>query len=417
MKVLVVGSGGREHAISWKLAQSKHVTEIYNAPGNPGMANVGENLSLAVDDIEGIKGVCIEKGIDLVVVGPEYPLTLGLVDELTKAGIITFGPTKDASRMESSKAYAKEIMHTAGVPTASYKRFSSEQDALAYVEQEGAPIVVKADGLAAGKGVFVCQTQDEAKEGISQVFSALDSAEVVIEEMLSGVEVSYIVATDGTRVVPLATSHDYKRIFDDDQGPNTGGMGTVSPTPRMNAAQEQEVLSRVIEPVLAELRKRNTPFCGFLYAGLMVGSQGEINVIEFNARLGDPETQVILRRLKSDLFDILYPLASGADDIPQTQWISESAVCVTLASKGYPQSSHKGDVITGIETAEANASCVVFHAGTTLNPSGELVTGGGRVLSVTSLGDTLENARLQTYQACELISFDGCQYRGDIGLG
>ncbi|MCB0332523.1 MAG: phosphoribosylamine--glycine ligase [Bdellovibrionales bacterium] len=416
MKVLVVGSGGREHAIAWKLSHSSQVSEIYNAPGNPGMAKVGENLSLAVDDLEGIKSFCLQQGIDLVVVGPEYPLSLGLVDVLCAAGITTFGPTKAAAQMESSKAFAKEIMLAAGVPTASYERFTSQQGAIDYVQAQGAPIVVKADGLAAGKGVFVCQTVKEANEGIEAVFSEFESAEVVIEEMLQGVEVSYIVATDGTRIVPLAASHDYKRIFDGDQGPNTGGMGTVSPTPRLSVEQETEVLSRVIEPVLEELRKRGTPFCGFLYAGLMISPEGEINVIEFNARLGDPETQVIMRRLESDLLDILYPLASSAKELPAVSWIPESAVCVTLASKGYPQSSHKGDVITGIESAEANASCVVFHAGTSLSPSGELVTGGGRVLSVTSISDTLENARLQAYQACELISFDGCQYRKDIGL-
>jgi phosphoribosylamine--glycine ligase len=415
MKVLIVGSGGREHAIAWKMSQSEKVTEIYCAPGNPGTARLGENIAIAVDALEDVKAFALEKDVDLVVIGPEYPLTLGMADLLREAGLRVFGPGKTAATLEGSKSFSKEIMDKAGVLTAKYESFTEEERALAYVRAQGAPIVLKADGLAAGKGVFVCQTLEEAEEGLSALFGDFEAKRIVVEEFLEGKEVSYIVATNGTEIIPLAASHDYKRIFDNDGGPNTGGMGTVSPTPNLSKGEEYGVLKSVMRPVVEAMAANGTPYQGFLYAGLMIAPDRSVKVLEFNARLGDPETQVILRRMESDLFELLYALSDPQGiEAPEQRWADNAAVCVVLASKGYPETSSKGDVIDGIEAAEEINSACVFHAGTAINSDGHLVTGGGRVLNVTAMGATVGEAREMAYRAAEKISFEGLQKRSDI---
>ncbi|MCO6429854.1 MAG: phosphoribosylamine--glycine ligase [Deltaproteobacteria bacterium] len=415
MKVLVIGSGGREHAIVWKLKQSAKVSRIYAAPGNPGMASCAQIVPIKVDSLVELAEFARSEGIDLTVIGPEYPLSLGIVDHFREAGLRIFGPTKAAAQLESSKAFAKEIMIEAGVLTSRHAVFEDREAAAQYLAKHGAPVVLKADGLAAGKGVFVCLDMKQAERALDEIYSSYEGTRLVIEDFLQGKEVSYIVATDGKNVVPLASSHDYKRALDGDQGPNTGGMGSVSPTPNMSASQEAEVIERVIEPVLAVMKRRGTPFSGFLYAGLMLTESG-IQVLEFNARLGDPETQVILRRLRSDFFEVLYALSepAGSDQVPPIDWTSQSAVCVVLASEAYPAKPITGDEITGIEAAEALEGVAVFHAGTALDGQGRLVTAGGRVLNVTAVGNTLAEATLTVYRACKLINFRGMQHRSDI---
>lgn len=422
MKVLVLGSGGREHSIVWKLAQSSKIKNIFAIPGNPGIGKFAKNIPLKIDDIPAILSFAISEKIDLTVVGPEYPLTLGIVDEFRKAGLRIFGPTKDAALLEGSKYFAKEVMTSAKVKTAQFETFVSEATALRYLETHGAPLVVKADGLAAGKGVCVCQTKEEAKKALSFVFNDLKSSRIIIEECLTGREVSYIVATDGENIVPFASSHDYKRIFDNDKGPNTGGMGTVSPTPRLSKENEARVIKEVIHPVINEMKRRGTPFTGFLYAGLMISDAGDCSVIEFNARMGDPECQVIMRRMKSDLFELLYALSlPDGGGTPTCEWDSNSALCVVLAAEGYPGDVKKGDEIFGIEQAEQFSEVVVFHAGTLVTPDQKIpqkiLTNGGRVLNVTALGTTLSQARANAYKACDMIQFRGQQLRRDIGSG
>lgn len=417
MKTLVIGSGGREHAIVWKLKQSPRVAEIYCAPGNPGTAALAENIPLAVDDLNGIKEFAIDTSIDLVIIGPEYPLTLGLVDVLKAAGIRVFGPSQAAAALEGSKSFAKEIMVAAGVPTAAYATFSDRAQARAYIDTHVTPLVIKVDGLAAGKGVFICESTAEAVSALNEVFDTFNAAQVVIEEFLIGKEVSFIVATNGKDIIPLAASHDYKRIFDNDSGPNTGGMGTVSPTPNLSKAEEARVVDTIMRPVILEMARRGIPYEGFLYAGLMIATDGSYKVLEFNARLGDPETQVILRRMDSDLFELLYALSTGPGvELPQQIWSDAAAVCVVLASSGYPATSRTGDSISGLELAEGIGSACVFHAGTSVNSTGELVTGGGRVLNVTALGSTIGEAREMAYRAADKINFSGMQLRRDIAL-
>lgn len=414
MNVLVVGAGAREHALVWKLVQSPKVTQVFAAPGNTGTEELGVNLTLKVDDVAGILKAVKEHEIGFVVIGPEYPLSLGLADQLQEAGIVTFGPCRSAAQLECSKAFAKEIMEEAGVRTASHKTFSDKDEASSYLAQCSLPIVVKADGLAAGKGVAVCKTKEEALSFLETVFGELQSEQVLIEDFLEGREASYIVATDGERIVPFVAAHDYKPIGEGNTGPNTGGMGTVSPTPHLSADQEREALEKVIRPVLEVFRKRGIPFCGFLYAGLMVPDSGEPSVLEFNVRMGDPEGQVLLRRFDGDLFEVLFGLASKGpipDDIP---WRSNAAVCVVLAAKGYPASVEKGDLIDGIDQSSLIPGVAVFHAGTGRDERGRLITNGGRVLSVTAVGDDVEKARAQAYKAADLIQFRGRQMRRDI---
>lgn len=417
MKVLVIGTGGREHALCYALKSSSEVTCI---PGNPGIAEEVKCITnISADDISGIVSFAEKEKIELVVVGPEAVLSLGLADELAKKNIPVFGPTKAAAKLETSKRFAKEIMVKAGVPTAKYAEFDSLEAAQKYVRSNSFPLVLKADGLAAGKGVVVCQSLNEAEDALPELFKIPETGgtkcRLIIEEFLTGVEVSFIVATDGERVIPLSTAHDYKRIFDNDQGPNTGGMGTVSPSPRIDIQRTNELIETIISPTLEEMRARGTPFCGFLYAGLMIQPDGKPKVIEFNCRMGDPEGQVLLPRFSGDFASVLLALATK-QKLPEIKFSNEHLVCVVLASAGYPTSPVKGDEITGIEFAQNLPKIKVFHAGTKKDQSGKLLTNGGRVLNVVGSGETLSKARENAYRAVDMIQFKGRQVRRDIGI-
>ncbi|TCK06326.1 phosphoribosylamine--glycine ligase [Phorcysia thermohydrogeniphila] len=417
MKVLVVGSGGREHALAWKLAQSPLVKKVFGAPGNPGIAKIGECVNIPVTDIKALAEFAEKEGIDLTVVGPEAPLVAGIVDEFEKRGLKIFGPTKAAAQLEGSKAFAKEMMRKYGVPTADFRVFDNPEEAKAYIKEKGAPIVVKADGLAAGKGVTVAKTVEEAIEAVEKIMVEKVFGEagnkVVIEDCLVGEEASYLVVTDGERFIPLATSQDHKQVFDGDKGPNTGGMGAYSPAPVLSPEMEKEVQEKVIKPILKGMREEGHPFKGILYAGLMITEEGP-KVLEFNVRFGDPEAQVILRRLKTDLVEVFNSVIDGKL-IDELSWIPETAICVVLASKGYPGKYEKGKEITGIEEAEKLDNVVIFHAGTAVK-DGRVVTNGGRVLNVTALGKDIVEARENVYRAIEKVHFDGMHYRKDIGL-
>jgi len=397
VKVLVVGSGGREHALAWKLAQSPALEELHAAPGNPGIAQVGECHPVRAEDGESLLGLARTLAADLVVIGPEAPLVAGVADELRRAGVAVFGPSAAAARIEGSKTFAKELMRTAGVPTAQAMSVAR------------APCVVKADGLAAGKGVFVCSTQAELDAALRAV-SALGE-QWLIEELLQGEEVSLFALVDGRNVLPLPESRDYSRVGDGDTGPNTGGMGSYSPVPELSDTELTDLVEMVHRPVVHELAARGTPFVGCLYAGLMLTADGP-RVLEFNCRFGDPESQVILPRLEGDLVQALAAAAAG--DLSEVELGSADAAAVTvvLAAEGYPESRDAGSPIEGIEAAEAEGA-LVFHAGTAAR-DGRLVTSGGRILNVTGLGESLEEARARAYDACERISFPGARYRHDI---
>jgi len=416
MKVLVVGSGGREHAIVWKVAQSPYVEKIYCAPGNPGIAQLAECVDIKPTDIKKLADFAEEKGVNLTIVGPEAPLVEGIVDEFEKRGLRIFGPSKDAARLEGSKVFSKEMMKKWGVPTADFKVFDNPEEAKAYIKEKGAPIVVKADGLAAGKGVTVAKTVEEALEAVDRIMVEKVFGDagnrVVIEDCLEGEEASYLVVTDGENFIPLATAQDHKAVFDGDRGPNTGGMGAYSPAPVLSEEMEREVQEKVIKPILKGMKEEGYPFKGILYAGLMITKDG-IKVLEFNVRFGDPEAQVILRRLKTDLVEVCTSVINGKL-VEKLEWIPETSICVVLASKGYPGKYEKGKEITGIEEAEKLDSVVVFHAGTAVK-DGKLVTNGGRVLNVTALGKDIVEARENVYKAVEKIHFDGMHYRKDIG--
>jgi phosphoribosylamine--glycine ligase len=418
MKVLVVGGGGREHALAWKLEQSENVDKLYIAPGNPGTAGVGENVDIGVDDISALKDFALANDIGLTVVGPEVPLSLGIVDIFKEAGLVIFGPTKAGAELESSKAFCKEFMIRHNIPTAEYKSFDDLVEAKEYVELKGAPLVVKADGLAAGKGVFICPTTVEANSAIDEIMGKKHFGEagssIVIEEFLVGEEASYLAIIDGEDIVSLAPSQDHKAIGDDDIGPNTGGMGAYSPAPVVTKEIEADIIKKVIEPTVRGMKAEGNIFSGLLYAGLMIGTNNDIKVLEFNCRFGDPETQPVLMRLKSDLFDLLYASATGKLTGHEAKWHSQSAVCVVMSAGGYPGSYTKGDEITGIEAAEAIDGLVVFHAGTSLK-DGRLVTSGGRVLGVTALGADIKEAIEKAYVAIEKINFEGGYFRKDIG--
>ena len=418
MKVLVVGTGGREHALCWRLRTCPSVKELYCAPGNPGTAEVATNIPIAVDQIDALCKWALENKIDLTIAGPEYPLTLGLADKFIAAGLTIFGPTKAGAEIEGSKGFAKDVMVAAGVPTADYKRCRGLAEAQTFLAKVGAPIVIKEDGLAAGKGVFVCMQQSEIDQAVQAIFAKSKNADVVIEKFIVGKEASFIVACNENCVIPLAASNDYKRIGDNDTGPNTGGMGTVSPTPNLSAKEEVWVLEKVVRPVLAELKKRGISYRGFLYPGLIRSADGTINVLEFNARLGDPETQVLMRRCEtnaqSDLARTLYQLARG-EEAQDLAWKAEAAICVVLAAQGYPADPQKGDEIKGLKEAAAIKGVEVFHAGTALRGQ-SIVTSGGRVLNVTAMASDLNAARALAYQAAERIHFSGRQFRSDIGL-
>ena len=416
MKLLVVGSGGREHALAWKLAQSPRVQKVYVAPGNGGTATETGVQNVPLTEFPALIAFAKREKIQLTVVGPEAPLAAGIVDAFREAGQRIFGPTRTAAQLESSKEFAKQFMVRHGIPTARHAAFSDAAEARAYVEKQGAPIVVKADGLAAGKGVVVAQTVAEATQAIDAMMverKVGDAADrVVIEECLQGEEASFIVLADGMHALPLASSQDHKRLQDGDQGPNTGGMGAYSPAPVITPKVHSRVMRKIILPAIAGSAKDGMPFSGFLYAGLMIDKAGNPRTLEFNCRLGDPETQPILLRLKSDLLDLIEHAIDGKLDQAQAEWDRRPALGVVIAAPGYPESPRKGDAIEGLPAPTDD--CHVFHAGTRADGK-KILSDGGRVLCVTALGDSLRLARTRAYHAVESIRFPGAQYRKDIG--
>ena len=420
MKVLVLGSGGREHALAWKLAQAERVSQVFVAPGNGGTARDPLLTNVPLTDVRALADFAIEQKIVLTVVGPEGLLAAGVVDEFRARGLRIFGPTKAAAQLESSKAFAKDFMKRHGIPTAAYEVFSDAAAAHAYIDAQGAPIVIKADGLAAGKGVVVAMTIAEAHAAIDWILADNGSgvvhneggARVVIEQFLVGEEASFIVLCDGKNVVPLATSQDHKRLLDHDEGPNTGGMGAYSPAPVVTPNVHAKVMHEIILPTIAGMARDGVPFTGFLYAGLMIDAQGEPRTVEFNTRMGDPETQPIMMRLKSDLLELLLHATDGTLDGVELQWDRRVALGVVMAAGGYPQQPRSGDVISGLP-ADSDAA-MVFHAGTT-EVDGQLLTSGGRVLCVTALGESVRKAQQLAYDSLVNIQFEGKQYRHDIG--
>ena len=424
MKVLVIGSGGREHALAWKLAQSPKVQSVHVAPGNGGTA-LSEHLhNLAITDVKALADFAQAEKITLTVVGPEGPLAAGVVDEFRSRGLRIFGPTQAAAQLESSKAFAKDFMKRHAIPTAAYDTFSDIAAAHAYVDKVGAPIVIKADGLAAGKGVVVAMSLAEAHEAVDWMLGGdakdnklgvqhnVGGARVVIEEFLQGEEASFIVLCDGKNVLPLATSQDHKRLQDDDQGPNTGGMGAYSPAPVVTPNVHARAMQDIILPTIEGMARDGIPFTGFLYAGLMIDEHGVPKTLEFNTRMGDPETQPIMMRLKTDLFDVFMAATDGTLDEVDLQWDRRVALGVVMAAAGYPLNPRKGDAITGLPGDAADA--MVFHAGTATQGDGVVVS-GGRVLCVTALGDSTKIAQQRAYELLQPIRFDGAQFRRDIG--
>lgn len=419
MKILVVGSGGREHALAWKLAQAAGVTQVFVAPGNAGTAREPKLENLPITDINALADFTAENAIHLTVVGPEAPLAAGIVDVFRARGLKIFGPTKAAAQLESSKDFAKRFMARHKIPTAGFETFTDAAAAHDYVNRQGAPIVIKADGLAAGKGVVVAMSLDEAHAAIDDMLSGnkLGSAgaRVVIEDFLDGEEASFIVLVDGKNVLPMATSQDHKRIGDGDTGPNTGGMGAYSPAPVVTPAVHDQVMRDIILPTVRGMEADGIPFTGFLYAGLMIGKDGSVKTLEFNARMGDPETQPIMMRLKSDAVKMFEHAIAGTLDQANTEWDPRVALGIVMAAQNYPETPRKGDVIHGLPAGNAAGDDAhVFHAGTA-DDHGNVVTNGGRVLCVTALGDTVAAAQKRAYEAAATIAFDGMQYRKDIG--
>ena len=419
MKILVVGSGGREHALAWKLSQAAGVTKVYVAPGNAGTAREPKLENLPITDIHALADFATQNAIHLTVVGPEAPLAAGIVDVFRERGLKIFGPTKAAAQLESSKDFAKRFMARHNIPTAGFETFSDAAAAHDYVNRQGAPIVIKADGLAAGKGVVVAMSLDEAHAAIDDMLSGnkLGSAgaRVVIEDFLDGEEASFIVLVDGKHVLPMATSQDHKRIGDGDTGPNTGGMGAYSPAPVVTPEVHAKVMREIILPTVQGMAADGIPFTGFLYAGLMIGKDGSVKTLEFNARMGDPETQPIMMRLKSDAVKMFEHAIAGTLDKAETEWDRRVALGIVLAAQNYPDTPRKGDVIRGLPTGNsAGADAHVFHAGTAEENS-KVVTSGGRVLCVTALGENVAQAQKRAYEVAQTIRFDGMQYRKDIG--
>jgi len=417
MKVMVVGGGGREHTLVWKIKQSPLVKEIYCAPGNAGIERIAVCINIPAEDIEALAEFAFNEKIDLTVVGPEAPLTLGIVDEFEKRGLKVFGPSKKAAEIEGSKVFAKELMERYGIPTAHYRVFDDPIEAGEYIKDKGAPVVVKADGLAAGKGVIVALTEDEALDGVKRIMKDREFGRagdrIVVEEYLEGPEVSILAFTDGNTVIPMVSAQDHKRVYDNDRGPNTGGMGAFAPspvyTPDIARVVEKEILKKTIDA----MKKENRPYKGVLYAGLMITSKGP-KVLEFNCRFGDPETQAVLPLLESDLVPVMQAVIDSRLDEAEIRWKDKKAVCVIMASGGYPRKYEKGFKITGIEEAEKIEGITVFHAGTA-KEGDSIVTAGGRVLGVTALGDNLDSAARLAYKGVEKISFKGAHYRKDIG--
>jgi phosphoribosylamine--glycine ligase len=417
MKVLVIGGGGREHALAWKAAQSPRVKKIFVAPGNAGTAqeNKCQNVAISAEDIDGLLKFAIENKIDLTVVGPEAPLVGGVVDFFQAGGVRIFGPVKAAARLEGSKAFAKNFLARHKIPTADYGNFTDADKAKAYIEMMNKPMVVKADGLAAGKGVIVPETKDESLTAVDTIFHAFANtgARVVIEDKLVGEEASFIVMVDGEHILPLATSQDHKRVGDGDTGPNTGGMGAYSPAPVVTAALHARIMCEVIEPTVRGMRAEGHPYTGFLYAGLMIAPDGAPKVLEYNCRFGDPETQPIMLRLQSDFIELIEAALDGQLDRVQARWDARAALGVVMAAGGYPGTYQKGDVISGLPL-QPQPDCKVFHAGTALE-HGAVVTNGGRVLCVTALGATVGAAQQRAYELVKKIRWRGAQYRTDIG--
>ncbi len=416
MKVLVIGSGGREHALVWKLSQSSRVDKIFCAPGNAGIAELAECLDIKADDSASLLNFVKYEGIDLTVVGPEAPLTAGIVDAFVKEERRIFGPDKSGARLEGSKVFAKDFMLKYGIPTAEYKMFTSYLHAEEYIRLKGVPIVIKADGLAAGKGVFVCERMDEAIDSLKMIMKekafGIAGEKVVVEQCLKGEEASFMALTDGETVISLASSQDHKTVFDGDKGPNTGGMGAYSPAPVLTGKLQAVVMKSIIGPVMKGLARERINYRGVIYAGLMI-CDGKPYVLEFNCRFGDPEAQPVLMRLDSDIFDIMKATAEGKLRDIKVSWKDEAAVCVVAASKGYPGEYTKGRVIDGLDEFRNKRNTVVFHAGTKIK-KGKVVTSGGRVLGVTALGKDILTAKKNAYRAIEKIHFQGMHYRKDI---
>jgi phosphoribosylamine--glycine ligase len=417
MKILVVGGGGREHALVWKIAQSPLVEKIYCAPGNPGINALAEAVAIGVEQIDDLCAFAQENAIDLTVVGPEVPLTLGIVDRFQAQGLEIFGPSKAAAQLEGSKGFSKDLMARYNIPTAAYRSFNEHDAAVAYIKQQGAPIVVKADGLAAGKGVVVAMTEEQAIDAVDdimldQVFGRA-GASVVIEEFMDGEEASFFAFTDGKRILPLASAQDHKRVYDHDEGPNTGGMGAYSPAPVVTSDLYQDVVENIVKPTVAGMANDGCPYSGILYVGLMI-KNGKPRVVEYNARFGDPECQPLLMRMKSDIVPVLQACARGELVQDSLEWHDKAAVCVVLASGGYPSSYEKGLPISGLDTAAQLDDVMVFHAGTATK-DGAVVNNGGRVLGVTGLGETVADAITKAYEGVAAISWDNVHYRRDIG--
>ncbi|WP_192035229.1 phosphoribosylamine--glycine ligase [Halomonas sp. YLGW01] len=421
MKVLIIGGGGREHALAWKVAQSPRVEAVYVAPGNAGslVEPKVSNVDIAATDLAALEAFARDHAIELTIVGPEAPLVEGVVDRFQAAGLAIFGPTQAAAQLEGSKSFTKDFLARHAIPSADYQTFTAVEPALAYLAEKGAPIVIKADGLAAGKGVIVAMTEAEAEAAIRDMLEANAfgdaGARVVIEEFLDGEEASFIVMVDGEHVLPMATSQDHKRAGDGDTGPNTGGMGAYSPAPVVTEAVYQRIMDEVILPTVKGMAAEGHPYTGFLYAGLMIDKSGAPKVIEYNCRFGDPETQPIMMRLESDLAALCLAGSQGELDRATIEWDERAAVGVVLAAGGYPGSYRKGDVIDGIEAAE-DTGCKVFHAGTTQDDQGRVATSGGRVLCVTALGDTVANAQALAYEGVAAIDWPDMSYRRDIAF-
>ncbi|KRG75835.1 phosphoribosylamine--glycine ligase [Stenotrophomonas chelatiphaga] len=419
MKILVIGSGGREHALAWKLAQSPQVTEVLVAPGNAGTATEAKcrNVDIKVTDLDGLLALARSEGVAVTVVGPEVPLVAGVVDEFREAGLRIFGPTAAAAQLEGSKAYAKDFLARHGIPTAYYAVHTDVDAALAYIREKGAPIVVKADGLAAGKGVIVAMSLEEAESAVRDMLSGNAfgdaGARVVIEEFLDGEEASFISMVDGVHALPMATSQDHKRVGDGDTGPNTGGMGAYSPAPVVTPEVHARVMREVVEPTVQGMIADGVPFTGFLYAGLMIDASGAPKVIEFNVRFGDPETQPVMLRLQSDLLDLVQAAIDGTLDQVQAQWDPRPSLGVVLAAAPYPEAPITGDVISGLDRVPDTAK--VFHAGTALDAQGNVVSAGGRVLCVAALGDSVRDAQANAYAGVAKVTWANEFHRNDIG--
>ncbi|HVI40004.1 MAG TPA: phosphoribosylamine--glycine ligase [Anaerovoracaceae bacterium] len=416
MKILIVGGGGREHAIAWKLAQSKKVEKLYCAPGNAGIAEVAECVAVKAEDVDGICSFARENDIDLTVIGPEVPLSMGIVDALAESGLKAFGPNKKCAQLEGSKAFTKAFLARHSIPTAGYQEFTDICELKKSVGVFGYPMVIKADGLAAGKGVIIAEDETAAIEAIDQImgdkiFGAAGD-KIVVEEFLTGIEASVLCFVDGKTIVPMESAQDYKRIFDGDNGPNTGGMGTYSPSLIFNDTLENQIRERILEPTIRGFKKDGLDFKGVLFIGLMISEEGP-KVIEFNNRFGDPETQSVLPRMKTDLVDIMNAVVEERLAEQTIEWSDRKAVCVVMASGGYPGNYEKGKKISGLKDVDEDV--IVFHSGTKLSDSA-IVSDGGRVLGITALGDTHEEAREKAYQNIKRISFEGAQYRKDIGL-